>query len=146
MSETISRERPFCPCCQLPDNLFLPAFARSDTEANNTVDDIEYGPLLDHPKEAWDTIKAAELVIVDTHSHAHLERTEDDHLLRENDCDDETDPLFIVISCSVQQQDWSSCLEYASVSKNRVAALGIHPYVFLRCRTCSFGYSLIIYG
>jgi Tat protein secretion system quality control protein TatD with DNase activity len=84
------------------------------------------------------------IVLFDTHSHAHLEQEQKstssarstyslsvylensagtDEMIRRN-----VEAVVPLISCSVQPSDWNSCLEYASQSKVRIPALGVHPW------------------
>ena len=115
--------RPSCPCCVfLPDDLFLPDNLK-DTLTPTTDEEMM------SPQDALQKIADASgretVVIVDTHGHAHLERSLHDSYQME------TKPNMIKVislSCAVEPNDWQACLDYASQSDNIRSALGVHPW------------------
>lgn len=113
-----------CPCCAfriLPD-LFLPSKDRNDPD-ESSAEELS-------PVQALTRLQASHARLVDTHSHAHLERG--DALSKESESpyarsgEDSGDDY--IVSCAVSPSDWSTCLEYAAQSTSRKAALGVHPW------------------
>ena len=105
------------------------------------------GPL--SPQSAWYALNSqgaegnsCASLLVDTHGHTHLERESQELYRIENDpslvcsvdsATDREDDLretktILCLTCAVQESDWEDCLEYASRSKYRMAALGVHPW------------------
>lgn len=78
--------------------------------------------------------------LVDTHGHAHLEgesqeiyqippnKNGDDAATATAAAAAEYDHTFVSLSCAVEPQDWPSCIQHASQSNSRMAALGVHPW------------------
>jgi len=144
------RMYPSCPCCQffVPDDLFLPT---SDYDPGN---DQVLSEMI-KPPEAWEKLQRfahtllqtgkddrhandderGNVLLVDSHGHAHLEppsQGESIYTLGSGDDDDtgtnSLDNMVASLTCAVCPEDWGSCLEYASKSKHRVAAIGVHPW------------------
>ena len=124
---------------------------------NGVVDDTFHINV--DPLTAWQRIRliqpiSNEILLVDTHTHAHLERHElstttgndfSNHVYslinsvsegrqHESSGDDDDDENYgdgrrmVVMSCAVDMDDWDRCLEYATKSKYRIPALGVHPW------------------
>jgi Tat protein secretion system quality control protein TatD with DNase activity len=159
-------KRQTCLCCAfLPDDLFLPSSATTATAASQTVGtdvpaseaDIETRnewSQIPSPQDAWGRLLPTRdqsddkrvidtLVIIDTHGHAHLERTQDDDvaLYRLDNALDNTldmDPTantqskspfsFVSLTCAVHPDDWEACIRFAQSSPHNIAALGVHPW------------------
>lgn len=91
-------------------------------------------PLLD--------VGVEQCLLVDTHGHAHLERESqacyqfpfndnnggNGHSNEGSKDLENYDRYIISLTCAVQQSDWIPCLEHASRSSHRMAALGVHPW------------------
>jgi len=150
------QQLPSCPCCQFLPDLFLPS-SLSDTVAAGganagTADQVDSEdtqssvPL--SPSEAWEYLKlssrsdggdketsSSSIMLVDTHGHAHLERPGESEAEvygsgseQSGDERSATECQIASLTCAVAPEDWEACLEYASQSRHRVAAIGLHPW------------------
>lgn len=109
--------RHTCPCCVfLPDGLFLPSNVKVELIPTLTVS----------PQAALNEIvsESNDIVIVDTHGHAHLERGFHQSYKMENS----PKISLVSLSCAVEPADWQGCLDYASTSENILCGLGVHPW------------------
>jgi Tat protein secretion system quality control protein TatD with DNase activity len=137
-----------CPCCQfLPDDLFLPQCAetadsnKDETDSGASTTDHVAGDVL-HPRQAWKQLQNYGPLLVDTHSHAHLEREPSASDLElysptANGHKDTTEttvpassilPDIVSLTCAVEPSDWEACLRHTEQSTRRLAALGVHPW------------------
>jgi Tat protein secretion system quality control protein TatD with DNase activity len=131
--DTITKE-PACPCCQiwLPEDLLFPPKPGQSGAVTvgvgvGTNDAVMM--TMTEPHEAWKQLRATNHRLVDTHSHAHLERESQPLYQEVDDPTPKTKGLEVIaLTCAVEQEDWEACLNYASQSTNRIAALGIHPW------------------
>ena len=64
--------------------------------------------------------------VLDTHSHAHLERLEEDQDYTTSSFADKTG--VALVTCAVAVDDWDLCLNYAAQSTAIVPAIGVHPW------------------
>jgi TatD DNase family protein len=120
--------------------------------ATATLANIDSDSNLYDPSVAWlrllqTTTSTNKILFVDTHTHAHLERHEEEvaensggsHIYRQSaiprttnelqeHIDDGIDHRIVVMSCAVDIDDWEKCLEYASKSQYRIPAIGVHPW------------------
>ena len=69
-----------------------------------------------------------EILLVDTHSHAHLDRESDDSYRWERTETAQEDVPIISLCCAVEEKDWKAALDYSSKSNLCLPALGIHPW------------------
>lgn len=146
----------WCPCCSftaLNENLFLPesvlpatAEAAQDKQgqAFGTTDDA-----LPDLAVVWEEIQQSSsandvaqqqqhqqpcIRLVDTHGHAHLEELDNDDiayaspLYRSLPNNNNFSDSFLSVSCAVAPADWNACVQHASTSPQRMAALGVHPW------------------
>jgi hypothetical protein len=99
----------------------------------------------------------------DTHSHAHLERNESACVKKTNQIynhgafyDVDAVPTVneyeqmqffnenvAVMTWAVDPDDWDACLEYASQSKLRIPALGIHPWYLFGKQSIEQGWTFV---
>jgi Tat protein secretion system quality control protein TatD with DNase activity len=132
------------------------------TKLNVEVAEVDNEKLIIDPRLAWQELvstsrtglsetnsnRADLIILVDTHSHAHLERKESDDndsiynlkkvenekldQINDNDDDDDDDGTIrnkmAVLSCAIDMSDWDLCLAYSKQSKYRIPAIGIHPW------------------
>ena len=118
-TQTTTSLPPSCPCCTfLPKGIFLPEIV----DCNNQVVATS---IVDPHRTLHEILSTEEhICLVDTHCHAHLERS-----LHESYRMDHIPKVLIVsLSCAVEPADWQACLDYASTSETIVPALGVHPW------------------
>ena len=136
-----------CPCCSfIPSTLFLPPSEINtngnvsfDFDKSKSMTEVEHSsslsPSFVHSLEKVMTqlnkLPKQELLIVDTHSHPHLNRepmVEYDFLQSHRKKDDKTKIKLISLICAITPNDWATTLEYASTSSSTLPALGVHPW------------------
>lgn len=111
---------------------------------------VDVSNILVDPLVAWQRIRHIQptnaILLVDTHTHGHLERQElssensNNHIYSLSaisdgqqqeevyEDDDGNGRRLVVLSCAVDMDDWDRCLEYAAKSKYRIPAIGVHPW------------------
>jgi TatD DNase family protein len=165
MSNTAKSRRTnaSCPCCAiLPDDLFLPsAVSKNDDDkeeedssaapATASSDSLILTPQQAHQALLRESTISSRLQIVDTHCHAHLERSSDNDEESGSEVEDSLEPAaaaasissapyqypqdddaprmqLVSLTCAVEPTDWPMALEYAAQSPYRIPAIGIHPW------------------
>ena len=145
-----------CPCCSfaaLNENLFLPesvvpATSEAAQDTQGQASDGTTGDSLPDLSTVWKEIQQSSsandavqekqqqpcIRLVDTHGHAHLEELDKDDnayaspLYRSLPTNDNFSDSFLSVSCAVAPADWNACVQHASTSPQRMAALGVHPW------------------
>ena len=138
---------PSCPCCAFLTNgaLFLPWNTEEDDgeEKCVAIESLSAEDIMT-PNEAWDRISTSsktvysndesqQILLVDTHGHAHLQRdVQYANSIEETDSTTtpsiSSDDSVVSLTCAVSPIDWNSALEYASQSQQILPALGVHPW------------------
>ena len=124
-----------CPCCDF--DLFLPPQENSNDEDPKPLTHPLSGPS-DSPVDPIRALgmliptmmNTAPLCLVDTHSHAQLERERDEtyNVQDVNRSLGSSFPEIKAIICAVEPADWKATLNLASTSSRYLPALGIHPW------------------
>ena len=156
MDATQPGKRNGCLCCAfLPDDLFLPEVLKGEVPTEEEEDELKHDDnektptgtsderdSAKCPREALNKIMAAVVptaggsvgtVMVDTHSHAQLER-DPDEAYTVTTTDDESrlshfqKQSLVSLACAVEEKDWLDTLRYAEASESVLPGIGVHPW------------------
>jgi Tat protein secretion system quality control protein TatD with DNase activity len=138
---------PPCPCCTIFTNtdFFLPPPTSRENGVEASENQSTDGHALLSPRACWELLVTSHgnlvqnlPIIVDSHGHAHLSRTQSNSSKIQGPCDDDIyfsppsasrdDKSVVSLTCAVHPADWDACLEYAAASPFRIPALGVHPW------------------
>jgi len=143
-----------CPCCTFypPDSFQLPSKTiESSLSLDGQSKNLETEPLMSSPLQimqkinqfytASNTTKTRidqkTITIVDTHSHAHLDRkpildynlsTSVDEEKNRNSENFDYNIDVVSLICAISPNDWERTIDYVSKSSLLLPALGVHPW------------------